>query len=82
MDDSYASGTGAFDLKKRKMSDEILAVAGISKEIFPEIIPSHGIVGEVTEEAAAQTGLAPGTKVACGGVDNACMALGLSLIHI
>ena len=76
MDDSYASGTGAFDLKKRKMSDEILAVAGISKEIFPEIIPSHGIVGEVTEEAAAQTGLAPGTKVACGGVDNACMALG------
>ena len=76
MDDSYASGTGAFDLKKRKMSDEILAVAGISKEIFPEIIPSHGIVGEVTEEAAVQTGLAPGTKVACGGVDNACMALG------
>lgn len=43
---------------------------------FPEIIPSDGIVGEITREASEATGLPVGVKVVCGGVDNSCMALG------
>ncbi|MCL1896937.1 MAG: FGGY-family carbohydrate kinase, partial [Clostridiales bacterium] len=38
--------------------------------------PSHTVIGKVTPEAAAECGLAAGTPIACGGVDNACMALG------
>lgn len=75
-DPSYASGFGVFNLKKWDYEDRFFEAAGISRQIFPEIIPSDGIVGVVTEEAAKQTGLAAGTIVACGAVDNTCMALG------
>lgn len=75
-DPSYASGFGVFNLKKWDYEDRFFEAAGISRDIFPEIIPSDGVVGTVTEEAAAMTGLAPGTLVACGAVDNTCMALG------
>lgn len=75
-DYSYASGSGAYDLINKKMIDEYIDAAGLKINIFPEIIPSHYIVGTVTKEAAEITGLCEKTAVACGGVDNACMALG------
>lgn len=75
-DPSYASGFGVFNLLKWDYEDRFFEAAGISKDIFPEILPSDSIIGHVTPEAAAQTGLLAGTPVACGGVDNTCMALG------
>lgn len=76
MDYSYASGTGAYDLKKKKMAVPILEAAGIRSDIFPEIVSSDFKVGTILPEAAKQIGLSEKTIVACGGVDNACMALG------
>ena len=75
-DPSYASGFGVFNLKAWRYEDRFFEAAGIPKEIFPEVIPSDGVVGKVTSEAARLTGLCEGTAVACGAVDNACMALG------
>lgn len=75
-DYSYASGSGMFDLIGWRYCDELIAAAGIDKDILPTILDSHAIVGTVTKQAAQECGLAPGTLVACGGVDNACMALG------
>lgn len=75
-DPSYASGFGVFNLKAWRYEERFFEAAGIGKEIFPDIIPSDGIAGAVTQAAAKETGLAPGTIVACGAVDNACMALG------
>ena len=75
-DYSYASGTGAYDLAKGGMRADYLAAAGLPAGIFPEIAPSDYIIGTLTDEAAAALGLGAGTAVACGGVDNACMALG------
>lgn len=76
MDPSYASGTGAWDLIKKEMRRDFLEAAEIPGDLFPEIVPSHYILGHITKEAAEQTGLSQNTVVACGGVDNACMALG------
>lgn len=76
MDPSYASGTGAYDLTGGIMRSDFLSAAGISPEIFPSIIPSHAIVGHITQNASREIGLSEKTLVACGGVDNACMALG------
>ncbi|MCP4399513.1 MAG: pentose kinase, partial [bacterium] len=45
-------------------------------EIFPEIVPSTEVIGELTEEAADALGLPRSVKVTAGGVDNSCMALG------
>jgi xylulokinase len=75
-DFSYASGTGAYDLKKRTLNADYLAAADIRPDFFPDIVPSHRIIGRVTRAASLETGLAEGTSVVCGGVDNSCMALG------
>lgn len=75
-DPSYASGFGVFNLQSWDYEDRFFDAAGISRSIFPEIIPSDSIIGVVSAKAAQQTGLAPGTVVACGAVDNTCMALG------
>ncbi len=75
-DQSYASGTGAFNLRENTYNDSYIEAAQLPKDIFPPILPSHGLVGRVTMQAALETGLSEGTLVACGGVDNSCMALG------
>jgi xylulokinase len=75
-DYSYASGSGVFDLLAWRYSDEYLENAGVSRSLFPEPVESHAIIGRVSGVAAEETGLAEGTPVACGGVDNAVMALG------
>ncbi|MDD3572432.1 MAG: FGGY family carbohydrate kinase [Eubacteriales bacterium] len=75
-DRSYASGTGAYHLKREEMWQPCLDAAGIDASLFPERVPSHAIIGRVNGKAARETGLMEGTPVACGAVDNACMALG------
>lgn len=75
-DISYASGCGLFDLKNGTYCPEYAAAAGLDLEKFPQIFPSHAIIGYVTPEAAQQLGIQAGIPVAAGGVDNACMTLG------
>jgi len=76
IDPSYASGTGAFRLLEGSISPDYMEAAGLPPDIFPPIIPSHHIVGHLTPQAAQALGLHQSVAVACGGVDNACMALG------
>ena len=75
-DYSYASGTGVYDLLGWDYSDELLAAAELPRALFPEIVPSTEILGNLTAEAAEALGLPQEIPVACGGVDNSCMALG------
>ena len=75
-DHSYAASTGAYDLLNHRIDPKLVEAAGLPLDIFPEIVSSHTIVGRITREAAEEIGLKAGTAVACGGVDNACMALG------
>jgi xylulokinase len=75
-DPSYASGYGVYDLVGWKFSEALIAATGLSPDIFPEIVPSTEVIGEINREAAEALGLAVGTKVVAGGVDNSCMALG------
>ncbi|MDR1965165.1 MAG: hypothetical protein LBQ36_00525, partial [Synergistaceae bacterium] len=76
IDHSYASGTGGYNLREGRMEGRFWEAAGLPMSIFPDIVPSHTVIGNMTEEAAEELGLSTKTKVACGGVDNACMALG------
>jgi xylulokinase len=75
-DYSYASGSGIYDLLKWSYSPELIEASGISPELFPDSIPSTCIIGNLTKEASEITGLPHKVRVACGGVDNSCMALG------
>jgi xylulokinase len=75
-DFSYASGTGVYDLLGWGYRDEFVKASGLPASLFPKIVPSTEIIGTLTETAAGELGLPRGVKVACGGVDNSCMALG------
>jgi len=75
-DHSYASGSGVYDLLSWDYADELLAAAGLPRQLLPEIVPATEILGGLTSQAAEAMGLPPGIPVACGGVDNSCMALG------
>ncbi len=75
-DFSYASGSGAYDLAGWQYDEEMIALSGLPRSIFPEIAASTTVLGPLTREAAAELGLTRKTVVVCGGVDNSCMALG------
>ena len=59
----------AYDLLNREFDHQLLDKIGISADLFPELFRCEDIVGTVTREASAATGLAAGTPVAAGQVD-------------
>jgi len=75
-DYSYLSGSGAYDLIGTSINESFLEAAGLSKEIFPEVVESSHVVGTLLPDAAKALGLSENVSVACGGVDNSCMAFG------
>lgn len=75
-DYSYVSGSGVFNLKTWSYEADYIKASGLDRSVFPEIIPSDVVIGKITSEAAAETGLNQNTLVVAGGVDNSCMALG------
>jgi xylulokinase len=74
-DYSMASCTLLFDQRKRGWSEEILAQAGIRRDLLCDAHPSGTLLGEVTARAAEATGLPVGTPVVLGGHDYLCSAL-------
>jgi len=77
---SDASGTLMFDPAAGRWSDELLAAVGVSRAVLPDVGGSAEVLGGVTGEAAAATGLAIGTPVVGGGADNACGAAGVGVV--
>jgi xylulokinase len=58
----------------------ILEKEGLSPEIFPPLVPSSAIVGEVTATAAHELGLQAGIAVVAGCADQPAQAIGNGLI--
>ncbi len=75
-DHSYASGSGVYNLNERRYQESFIETSKIDREKLPKIYESTEILGCILPEVADKLGLSPKTQVACGGVDNACMALG------
>ena len=80
-DYSDASGTNAFDLNSLRWSDAILEAAEVDPAMFPDPRPSTDVLGQITAEAAAATGLRAGTPVAVGGGDGSCAGVGVGCIR-
>src|SRR5207245_703734 len=73
---SDASGTLMFDPAGLRWSRAMLEAVGLPLSLLPEVGGSSEILGHVTDQAGALTGLATGTPVVGGGADNACGAAG------
>jgi xylulokinase len=80
IDYSLASRYLAFDIRKRRWSEEILAAAEMNAECLPVPVPAGTIAGTLDEAASSQLGLSPGTMVVLGGHDQPCGALGVGAI--
>lgn len=73
---SCGSSSGMFSLADRGWSDSIAQISGIPASVLPPVVDPGTVVGSVTAEAAAQTGLQPGTPVVTGGADTQLGLLG------
>jgi xylulokinase len=79
-DYSDASGMNLLDIGALGWSEEMLAAAEISPTLLPDLFESTAVVGKVTAEAAAASGLAEGIPVAIGGGDGACATCGAGVV--
>jgi len=75
-DYSLASRTMLFDIEKKKWSEEICDILGISIALLPPPVESSKVAGEVSSKASRTTGLERGTPVVSGGGDRPCEAIG------
>ena len=75
-DKSQLYGIQFYDLHKMEYNDALASELGLSRELIPEIYGCDEVIGAVTAEAAALTGLTEGTPVVAGGLDAACGTLG------
>lgn len=75
-----AASTLALNVREGRWSDTLIQQLGLRRSLYPEIHLPEDFAGEVTAEAAAQTGLAEGTRVFHGGADQVMQAIGNGII--
>ncbi|KAF3885012.1 MULTISPECIES: xylulokinase [Nostocales] len=76
---SDASGVGCLKLANRQWDTDILDALNIDPALFPPVIESTAIAGQLRSEIAARVGLPAGLPVVAGGGDNAAAAIGLGI---
>lgn len=79
-DPSNGGTSGIFSLKSRQWMPEMAKEVGLKDDIFPPVYEPGTIIGEVTREAADETGLATGTPVVMGGGDVQLGSAGLGVV--
>jgi xylulokinase len=80
IDRTYLHFTNVSDTAARTWSPELMEAVGVSAEQLPRIVDPLDIVGEVSPEGSAATGLPVGTPVAAGAGDQAAAALGAAVL--
>jgi xylulokinase len=80
-DYSDASFTNLFDLERRCWAEDLIEAVGLDPGKLPPAYPSSTIVGGVTSDAAAASGLSVGTPVVIGGGDGACATVGAGAVR-
>ncbi len=81
IDRADAAGTILLDIRTRDWSAEVLRALDIPTEWLPKTYEGPEITGTITAEAAALTGLKPGTPVIAGGGDQAAQAVGVGAVQ-
>ncbi|MBN9073846.1 MAG: carbohydrate kinase [Rhizobiales bacterium] len=79
IEQNWALEAGFVDLGRLEISPDLVALAHIPAEALPPRSVSHALLGTVTTEAAAATGLAEGTPVVGGAADLIASALAAGL---
>ncbi len=78
---SQGYGLHCFDMRQGRWDSDMCARLGVDMRLLPDLVESHKVIGTVTPDAAARTGLLAGTPVVAGGLDAACGTLGAGVIQ-
>jgi xylulokinase len=77
---THAGCTGLFDLHSGDWIHEWIEQLGLAWLEFPPVRDAGTILGGLTAQAAAETGLAEGIPVCLGAADNFCADLGMGAV--
>ena len=75
-DDSNGSYLGFLNLKTRSWEENLLDIAGISKDNLPKLVKAGTVIGNLSNDVAMDTGLSTKTQVVISGSDASCFKLG------
>jgi xylulokinase len=81
VDRTYLHFTGLAEAGEGAWSEELAEAVGVPVERLPRIVEPSTVIGRVSREAAADSGLLEGTPVAAGLGDTAAGALGAGLVR-
>jgi len=73
--------TMLLDLDRRDLSERALAIAGITRERVPEIIPSGCAIGKVKSDTASELGLSGDVLLVSGAHDQYCANIGAGAVN-
>ena len=76
-----AQGTLFFDMRKMAWDPELVELAGLKMSALPAIVKPTDVVGTVTKDAAAATGLPAEMSVVCGSSDSAVEDYGAGAVE-
>jgi xylulokinase len=80
IDYTYIHFSGFSDARNGKWSEELCTRFDLDAAKLPRIVDPWEVVGEVSEQAAKDCGLAAGTPIAAGAGDTAANALGAGIV--
>ena len=78
---SNGGTSGIFSLQNRTWEREMMSEVGLKDDIFPLCSETGTVLGNITKEAAAQTGLHVKTRVVLGGGDVQLGSAGLGVVN-
>jgi autoinducer 2 (AI-2) kinase len=81
VDPSNGGTTGIFSLASRKWDKSMATKVGIKEDIFPEVLETGTVMGNVTQEASHATALSTLTQVVMGGGDVQLGSAGLGVVQ-
>lgn len=73
---SVWSSSLLLDIRSKQWCPQLVDFAGIRADQLPEIAFPGELLGTVSRDCSAETGLSERTSVVCGAIDQACSALG------
>ena len=70
-----------WDFKNNQVADFLLDYYGFDRSLIADVVPTFGVQGEVSAEAAAELGLRKGTPITYRGGDQPNNALSLNVLN-
>lgn len=79
VDKSHLQWTALADLRKGIWSEDLCSEFGIDKNLLPNIVNSHYIIGKIDKSIATQCGLKDGVPIVAGAGDKPAGTIGAGL---